>query len=210
MFFLIVIGLPAIFFSEIRQKFFSTVVQTAFRGYRGRVWAEFSFGKKHFFIDVLNFSNKKIGVLAKTRLQCCQNCILCVQGTVWGYFEEDTFLLVTFGIWTKSYQTFGGNISASLSKMQSGCRRDPFEKKQFFWEKKLYVPLHRFWTTGPIFSALWQKYSSIVVQTAFYLSIGGVWERLFIGESKFNFHFHKLNKKSTFLTKKIRVVKTAF
>ena len=66
----------------------------------------------------------------------------------------------------------------------------------------MYVPLHRFWTTGPFFSALWQKYSSTVVQTAFYLSIGGVWERLFIGESKFNFHFHKLMKKIILFVKK--------
>ena len=64
------------------------------------------------------------------------------------------------------------------------------------------VPLHRFWTTGPIFLTIWQKYSSTVVQTAFYLSIGEVWENIFIGESKFNSHFHILNKKSAFLSKK--------
>ena len=80
MFFLIAIGLPANFFSEIRQKLFTTGVQTVFCAYRGEVGAESFFGKKHFFIVVRNFSNEKLGVLAKTRLQGCQNCVLCVQG----------------------------------------------------------------------------------------------------------------------------------
>ena len=194
MFFLIAIGLPANFFSEIRQKLFTTGVQTVFCAYRGKVGAEsFFWKKKHFFIVVRNFSNEKLGVLAKTRLQDCQNCVLCVQGNALRFVLKKIHFFSSLS----EYEQKAIKLLAAISRQAClNCNLDVggiiSRKKNKYFSYKMYVPLHRFWTTGPFFSALWQKYSSTVVQTAFYLSIGGVWERLFIGESKFNFHFHKL------------------
>ena len=83
-----------------------------------------------------------------------------------------------------------GQLVENAIWMSEGKSRE----KTTFLEKKLNVRLHRFWTFGQIFSELWRQYFSTFVQTAFYLSIWGVWEKLFIWESKIKFHYLKLTK----------------
>ena len=142
-------------------------------------------------------------VLAKKLRRVCLKCSLHFHMNVWWFsFEKATFLLNTFRILAKDYPTFGGKMSAGLSKMQSGCPRENFERKRLFWKKKLNVPLHRVWTSGHTFSELWRQYSSTFFQTAFYLSKGGVWEKLFIWESKIKFQFLKLKINQVFCRKK--------
>ena len=201
-FFWLLLDFQPFFFRKFDKSFSARLYKLHFADTGEESEQNFLSEKKHFFIDVLNFSNKKIGVLAKTRLQCCQNCILCVQGNALRFVLKK----IHFFLSLSEYEQKAIKLLAEITRQAClNCNLDVggiISRKNNFFGKKIYVPLHRFWKTGPIFSALWQKYSSTVVQTAFYLSIGGVWERLFIGESKFNFHFPKLNKKIILFVKK--------
>ena len=76
-------------------------------------------------------------VLPKKLRRGCLISSLHFHTNVWWFcFGKATFLFNTFRIWTKNYPTFGGKKSASLSKMQSGCPRENFERKTTFFGKK--------------------------------------------------------------------------
>ena len=49
----------------------------------------------------------------------------------------NTFVL--FVLWAKTLRTFGEKISATLSKLTSGCLRGHFEKKQLFWKFQMFL-----------------------------------------------------------------------
>ena len=72
-----------------------------------------------------------------------------------------------------------------------------FRGKKLFLDKKLYFPLHRFWTSGQVFPELWRQYSSTVVQTEFYFSMGGVRAKIYFWGNFFYYSFsEKIGRKN--------------
>ena len=75
------------FFLEIRQKFSSRGVQTAFRVYRGRVWAENFFGKKNIFLLMfVTLETKNWEFWQKHVCRVVKTVFYVARGTLWGLF----------------------------------------------------------------------------------------------------------------------------
>ena len=94
--------------------------------------------KKQFFIDVRNFRNEKLGVLAKTRLQCCQNCILCVQRNglkIFSFFETNNIFKRCCTMTGKFFGCLAKKTSAGLPKLHFMCSEEWFEDIYFFWNE---------------------------------------------------------------------------
>ena len=123
MFFFIVFELLSTFFSELWQKYFSTIVLTAFYLSRGRVWAEIFFLDKtflchfRFFIEKFGISGKKISADLSSlpftsKEERFADCFL-----------EKWIFFISFSdvICKKKYPNFGEIISEKFSKFKSGC-----------------------------------------------------------------------------------------
>ena len=155
------------------------------------------FDQKHFgnFLNVFGFGQEISTELSKKHSTFPYECLMI-------FFWKSYISLTLSDYGQKTIQRLAEKKSASLSKMQSGCPRENFERKTTFLEEKLYVPLHRFWTTGHTFSELWRKYSSTVVPTALHSYMGGVWAKLVYLRKKTIFIFKNLVEKSGLLSKK--------
>ena len=136
-------------------------------------------------------------------MQDCQNCLLRTQIKFLRNFVENVSLFyIIFGIWTKNYLTFGAKISASLSKLPSGSPRENFEKKNNFFEKKLYVPLHRFWTSGQNFQNFGDNISAHLSKLHFTCPYEEFEKNFLFGKVKLNFIFLNWKKNQAFCRKK--------
>ena len=91
--------------------------------------------KKHFSIDVRKLVTKKLGVLAKTRQQGCQNCILCVQGMALRFFLNKTHFFSSLA----EYEQKDIKLLAEISRQAClKCNLDVggiILRKKFFWIK---------------------------------------------------------------------------
>ena len=119
MFFLIVIGLPAIFFLEIRQKFSSRGVQTAFRVYRGRVWAENFFGKKNnFLLMFVTLETKNWEFWQKHVCSVVRTAFYVFRGMVWRFsvFLKRIIFLSAVVQWPENF------LAVWQKKRQQGCQ----------------------------------------------------------------------------------------
>ena len=147
----------------------------------GTFWGETFFFEKTKTYRLPDFEQKFLGPLAKKFGQGCQKWILRVLRNNSGKcFRKITLFFITFGIWVKKCQLFGKNFSAGLSKTQSECPGEKFGDELLFWKK--YMSFLIVFGPRAIFLALWREYFITVFQTAFHVSIGRVWAKLFFFE----------------------------
>ena len=162
------------------------------------------FDQKHFgnFLNVFGFGQEYSTSLSKMQSTFPYERLMI-------FFWKSYISFQHFQNIGKRLSNFWRKNVGKLVKHAIWMSEGKFREKTTFLEKKLNVPLHRVWTSGHTFSELWRQYSSTFFQTAFYLSKGGVWEKLFIWESKIKFQFLKLKINQVFCRKKNRIVKTA-
>ena len=130
---------------------FSAGCQNSISSLQWKVLREYNFSKKIIFQD--------FGLLGKIFRTFCEESSAgvpkmhsaCPHESLMFFFEKDTFLFITFGIWTRNYPTFGGQ------KIRQACLKFKLDVGGYILRKgnllfgKKFVPLHLFWTHGKNF-----------------------------------------------------------
>ena len=166
--------------SELSDKRFSYFVKNSIWMSRGTICRTIIFWDDWIFPTVSYCEQNNSRLLVKIPCKIVKNACSVYKLNFWGILLKMFYLFTSFSEYEqKSIKLLGQKTRQASLNCHLEVRRKILRKKNFF-EKKLYVPLHRFWTSGQIFSELWRQYFSTFVQTAFYLSIWGVWEKLFI------------------------------
>ena len=99
------------------------------------------------------------------------------------FFVKKYSFIIIFGFWVENFRTFAEKFSERLSKLHSTCPEDYFEERYIYFENFNFSSFSDFEQN---ILGFWQKLFGRVFKTAFYLSRGTFWGKIYIFE-KFNF-----------------------
>ena len=89
-------------------------------------------------------------------------------------FEKKTFSLLSY-FEQKPFGLLTRNVRQICQKCNLSVQGNNLRRKIFF--RKKYVLFARFWTSSQTVSTLWRKFFNTLVEFAFYVSSGVVWEK---------------------------------
>ena len=175
-------------FSPFCQKLFDGGVTTAFDVCRETVWREvFALKKLFFFIQFRMLSEKCLTSLPFLLGKAVRTSVYVSIGTLWAEFcSKNTIIFLSISDIEWKIFNFRKFILAVLSNWHFMCPEEHFEEIFFFRENIIFFIFFRCWAKKNL--TFCQKSFRGDVKTAFYVSIGTFWGKIFVSKKVMFFH----------------------